>query len=124
MARILYAEDDIDGREDCIPALKKSGHEFVVATNGIEAIEALRTQGNFDVLLTDYKMPGADGIDVIEVAKALAQCPRVIILYTNSMVGRVADVLMVNDRVIPSGVIAIDKSREMSDVIAKINEEL
>jgi two-component system cell cycle response regulator CpdR len=63
MARILVAEDDVTIRELVVRSLSEDGHELTVATDGVAALAALnRHNGEFDLLLTDVKMPDVDGI--------------------------------------------------------------
>jgi two-component system, cell cycle response regulator CpdR len=63
MAKILIAEDDDTLRDLVVRALNADGHELTLATDGVEALEALNRQGgDFDLLLTDVKMPVMDGI--------------------------------------------------------------
>jgi CheY-like chemotaxis protein len=63
MARILVAEDDETVRELVVRSLNEDGHELTVATDGVAALDALnRHNGEFDLLLTDVKMPVVDGI--------------------------------------------------------------
>ena len=63
MARILVAEDDETVRELVVRSLNEDGHELTVATDGVAALDALnRHNGEFDLLLTDVKMPDVDGI--------------------------------------------------------------
>ncbi|HZT24599.1 MAG TPA: response regulator [Pseudolabrys sp.] len=61
MARILIAEDDDAVRELIARALGEDGHEITATIDGAAALEMLgRTE--FDLLLTDVKMPVLDGI--------------------------------------------------------------
>jgi two-component system, cell cycle response regulator CpdR len=63
MARILIAEDDDAVRELVIRALNEDGHDLTIAPDGADALDALkRHNGEFDLLLTDVKMPVMDGI--------------------------------------------------------------
>ena len=63
MARILIAEDDDAIRELVMRALDEDGHELTGAADGAEALDVLsRYDGEFDLLLTDVKMPVLDGI--------------------------------------------------------------
>jgi len=63
MAKILVAEDDDVVRELVIRALNEEGHELTAAPDGAAALEALtRENGDFDLLLSDVKMPVMDGI--------------------------------------------------------------
>ena len=63
MARILLAEDDEAVRELVARALGEDGHALTATADGAAALAALdRRDGEFDLLLTDVKMPVMDGI--------------------------------------------------------------
>ncbi len=63
MARILLAEDDPSVRGFVARALEMDGHAVLTAEDGGLAAEAmLEHEGNFDLLLSDIKMPVMDGI--------------------------------------------------------------
>ena len=63
MAKILIAEDDAAIRDLVVRALNEDGHELTAASDGAAALDALnRKNGDFDLLLTDVKMPLMDGI--------------------------------------------------------------
>jgi two-component system, cell cycle response regulator CpdR len=63
MARILIAEDEEALRALCARALSLDGHEVTTASDGGEALDVIdRTDGSFDLLLTDIRMPMMDGI--------------------------------------------------------------
>ena len=63
MAKILIAEDDDVVRAFVVRALGGEGHDLVEAADGVTAFDVLkRSSGKFDLLLTDVKMPGMDGI--------------------------------------------------------------
>ena len=63
MARILIAEDEEALCALCARALATDGHDVRTAADGAEALDILtREQGQFDLLLTDVRMPLMDGI--------------------------------------------------------------
>ena len=63
MARILIADDEESMRQLVARAIAMDGHETTTAQDGAEALEILvRSNGAFDLLLTDIKMPVMDGI--------------------------------------------------------------
>jgi CheY-like chemotaxis protein len=65
MARILVAEDDDAVRSLVVRALSDDGHDLTATADGSEALDALSAKnGEFDLLLTDVKMPGLDGLDL------------------------------------------------------------
>lgn len=69
MARILVAEDDLAVQEFVARALRHRGHDITTVNDGLAALEALEA-GSFELLLTDIRMPGLDGITLaLKVAK-------------------------------------------------------
>ncbi len=63
MARILIAEDEETLRNLVVRALAQEGHEVLSAADGAEALDLItRDEGQFDLLLTDIRMPLMDGI--------------------------------------------------------------
>lgn len=63
MARILIAEDEDTLRNLVVRALTQDGHDVVEAADGAAALDILgRQRGQFDLLLTDIRMPLMDGI--------------------------------------------------------------
>ena len=63
MARILIAEDEETLRALCARALTMDGHEVTTTSDGGEALDVIgRADGDFDLLLTDIRMPIMDGI--------------------------------------------------------------
>ena len=62
--RVLLADDDDIVRLSVSSFLKIRGHQFVEAQNGIQALEYLAKE-SFDVAITDIKMPGADGFEIL-----------------------------------------------------------
>lgn len=78
--RVLVAEDDPEYREFLYKFLTEEGFQVFTTEDGDQAISLLQKQP-FDILLTDYKMPKADGLQVLEASKQLAN-PPVGILFT------------------------------------------
>lgn len=71
MPRILVADDDALIRRFLEQALEYGGYETVSAGDGADAISILDSDAAIDVIVTDFAMPGANGIEVIEFARRL-----------------------------------------------------
>ena len=60
--KVLLAEDNVVNQRVAIGLLERRGHTVTVATNGIQALQALET-GAFDVVLMDVQMPEMGGLE-------------------------------------------------------------
>jgi CheY-like chemotaxis protein len=70
--RILLTEDDDSVRAFVSRALELDGHEVETACHGVEAMERLeQSEGGFDLLVTDVKMPIMDGIALAHEASGM-----------------------------------------------------
>jgi DNA-binding NtrC family response regulator len=65
MANILVIDDEKSIRNTLQEVLEYENHKVDLATNGSEGLD-LFEKGNYDVVLCDIKMPGMDGIEVLE----------------------------------------------------------
>ncbi|TAK15195.1 MAG: sigma-54-dependent Fis family transcriptional regulator [Acidobacteria bacterium] len=79
MGRILVVDDHDSLRKGLVRALGNAGHDVEEAANGTAAIERLQ-DSQFDVVLTDLKMGGADGMDVLRTARKLQPNAAVILM--------------------------------------------
>jgi len=77
--RVLVVDDERNNREALAKILGKAGHEVVGAASGEEALAALQDVG-FDLVVTDLRMIGAGGIEVLKAAKQHSSEPEVILL--------------------------------------------
>src|SRR6187402_87406 len=79
MGRILVADDHDSLRRGIIRALTDAKHDVDEAPNGNVAIEKLH-EGQYDVVLSDLKMGGSDGMDVLRTTRALHPTTAVILM--------------------------------------------
>src|SRR6266403_3699316 len=79
MGRILVADDHDALRRGLVRGLTEAGHEVEEASNGNAAIERLH-DSYFDVVLSDLKMGGSDGMDVLRTTRAMHPTTAVILM--------------------------------------------
>jgi two-component system, NtrC family, nitrogen regulation response regulator GlnG len=84
-ARIWIVDDDHAVRFVLATALREAGHAVDGFGNAADALDALRTGGAPDLLFTDVRMPGDDGLMLLEKLKtAQPQLPVVVMsAYTD-----------------------------------------
>ncbi|HEY7363309.1 MAG TPA: sigma-54 dependent transcriptional regulator [Methylomirabilota bacterium] len=78
-ATILVADDDPGLRESLERTLTREGYRVITASDGRAALERLQA-GSIDLVLTDLKMPGLSGLDLLRAAKAMSPDIDVILL--------------------------------------------
>lgn len=81
--RVLVVDDSAFFRDSLEAALKSAGFE-VVATETVEAaLDRLFVDGNFNLVVTDYMLPGRSGLDLIQAIRSadhpVAQVPVVVV---------------------------------------------
>ena len=77
--RILIVDDERSMREFVSILLKKQGYEVELADSGESAMAKIGDAA-FDLVLTDLKMPGAGGLDVLQFAKEHDPSTQVILM--------------------------------------------
>jgi two-component system chemotaxis response regulator CheY len=86
MTRVLVADDSGTMRKIIIRSLVAVGVEkesIVEAADGDEAIKHFKP-GEFDVVLTDWNMPGKNGIDVIKAIRQQDSSVTIIMVTTET----------------------------------------
>jgi DNA-binding NtrC family response regulator len=92
MGRILVADDHDALRRGLVRGLTEAGHDVEEASNGNMAIERLH-EGHFDVVLSDLKMGGSDGLDVLRTTRALHPTTAVILMTAFGSVGTAVEAM-------------------------------
>lgn len=78
--KLLIVDDEPDMLKLLSMIIKeKTQYETVTTNNPIEALALLR-QGGFDLVIADLKMPGIDGIELLNAVKAINEDMPVIII--------------------------------------------
>jgi DNA-binding response OmpR family regulator len=84
--RILLAEDDVEMRKMLSWSLEKAGYEVVECQNGNSLMKHLRLidtatiPQSFDLIISDIRMPGFTGLQVLESAMELGDFPPFILI--------------------------------------------
>ncbi len=89
-AKILVADDEQNLRRVLVALLRREGHEVVQAASGLEAIEKL---ADVDVVITDLRMPGADGMEVLRTASRVHPQTPVIMITAYGSVGQAVEAI-------------------------------
>ncbi len=78
-ARILVVDDDAVGRYTLRGLLEEEGLAVEEAPDGEAALERL-TQSEFDLVISDLRMPRLDGMELLRRTQAMVPQPRIILL--------------------------------------------
>jgi len=77
--RILIVDDETSVRTLLSEVLQGQGYEVVVASSGEEAVELAR-KNPFEIVITDMRMPGISGVEVIQYVKNInSECCVIVI---------------------------------------------
>ena len=77
--KILIVDDDSHIRNAIAESLKMEGYGIVTAGTGEEALEILK-KGFLNIVLSDLKMPGMNGVEVLKQVKNLSPDTEVILM--------------------------------------------
>ena len=131
--RVLVAEDEEHLGVLLVQYLRGRGYEVTLVRDGAAAAAALR-DGAFDAAVVDVQMPGADGFEVLAVARGAARPAEVVVASGNAtretavaalrggaygVVAkpyRMAEVELVVQRAV--------ETRRLRDEVARLEEEL
>ncbi|MFN2383101.1 MAG: sigma-54-dependent transcriptional regulator [Gemmatimonadota bacterium] len=80
LPRVLLVDDEAGVREALSVLFKRNGFDIAAAANGDEAVAWLKDQGPADLVITDLRLPGRDGIAVLKQARALDPLAKVILI--------------------------------------------
>jgi CheY-like chemotaxis protein len=70
MPNVLIVDDDLEGCEPVARAIERMGHSVRCAANGREALAALVGPDRVDLVILDIRMPGVDGIKLLEIMRS------------------------------------------------------
>ncbi len=79
--KLLLVEDDADQRDLLEFWLSKSGYCVTIARDGFEALAITREQA-FDIILTDLRLPGLNGLQLLKLVKE--HDPSVLVIFLSA----------------------------------------
>ncbi|HEX7406932.1 MAG TPA: sigma-54 dependent transcriptional regulator [Candidatus Binatia bacterium] len=89
---ILVAEDEAAVRESLAELLRDEAYQVTAVTDGTAAISALDTS-EFDLVLSDVRMPGADGLAVLRHTREVAPQTLVLLMTAHATVDSAIEAL-------------------------------
>jgi two-component system response regulator FlrC len=92
VARILVCDDEPGIREFLTDALAADGHEVVAAADG-DAAARLVDERRMDLVITDLRMPGRDGMSLLRKLRAEQPEVEVIVLTAHGTVGTAVEAM-------------------------------
>src|SRR5499426_4739790 len=78
-SRVLVLDDEPDMVENCARILKRAGYQCLTSTDPQRALALVESERP-DLLLTDLKMPGIDGMEVLRRAREMDPALPVILI--------------------------------------------
>jgi len=63
---ILLAEDDLELRELLMLVLSRAGYRVTGCDNGLQLLEQLEQADQYDLIISDIRMPALTGLEVLE----------------------------------------------------------
>jgi len=92
MASVLVIDDEEGFRSFLSDVLSDAGHEVTAAPDGTAALRAL-ARGRFDLVLTDLRMPGPDGVAVVRHVHAMHPGTPVVVITAYASVDTAVETL-------------------------------
>jgi DNA-binding NtrC family response regulator len=77
--KTLVIEDELSVRLGIACTLEGSGYKVATAENGADGIELFKKE-SFDIVVTDLRLPGADGLEVLRAVKGISPETGVIVI--------------------------------------------
>ncbi len=128
MDKLLLIDDEPDILRVLSMSLKADGYDVVTAANGTEGVAAFEKETP-DIVITDIKMPGMDGIEVLKKIKALNADTEVIIITGHGDIENAIEALkhgasdFINKPVRDEALsIALSRAREKFDIRQQLKE--
>jgi DNA-binding NtrC family response regulator len=90
--RILVVDDEVNARTALAELLRDEGYEVETAADAFKALGKLESFAP-DVVLSDLKMPGMDGIELVRKIQAMEDAPAVVVMTAFGAVQSAVDAM-------------------------------
>jgi CheY-like chemotaxis protein len=87
MSRILIVDDDPQSRRILSEGVQALGIGHHCCSDGIHALDALRCNSDFALMITDVAMPVLDGRQLLAYVRADRNLPDIPIMVTSGVIG-------------------------------------
>lgn len=88
--KILIVDDEVDALDNCRRILSRLGHDCLTESDPIRAVQRIQSDRP-DLVFTDLRMPGLDGIEVLAAAKRIDPSIEVVLLTAYATVQTAVD---------------------------------
>ncbi len=92
LTRILIVDDDMSIRSMVGEVLSDEGYEVTLASSGEEALQAFRS-GGYGLVITDVRMGGMSGVEVLKEIKLIDPVVHIIIMTSHASIDSAVAVL-------------------------------
>ena len=113
----MLVDDNANGLAARRTVLEELGHHVVTATSGAEALEAFKAH-KIDVVVTDYKMPRMDGLELI--GRLREQAPALPIVLLSGF----AETLGLSETTTGADVVLQKSANEVSHLVRAVSRLL
>ena len=115
--RILLVDDNVSGSKARKTVLEELGHKIHVASSGADALEQF-SEHKYDLIVTDYKMPRMDGLELIARLRKLQ--PEILIVLVSGF----ADSLGLNEATTGADAVIQKSANEVTHLVRAVNRLL
>jgi len=116
-ANILLVDDNANGLAARRAVLNELGHNIFTASSGAQALEKFSSQ-QIDLVVTDYKMPRMDGLELIARLRKLAPALPLV------LISGFADTLGLNEESTGADVVIQKSNNEVAHLVRAIGRLL
>ncbi len=83
--KVLYVEDNQEGRDSSLKLFNNFFSDITTCTNGEDGLNTFKKNSNYDLIITDLDMPKMDGLEMISLIKEInSKIPIIIISAMHS----------------------------------------